>query len=335
MTFPGRNDPCTCGSGRKFKYCCGRVIPREADPDEPWVRDVREALADRDFSSLDELNEALQGVMANRNRTPSDDFHGLTPEQMHRVLHFPFESPDVVVFADTLESAQGSPAALLLGAMVEAIGENGLKATATGNLPRQFCRDARDLLDEHSSFGENRLQGSINSELDFHPLHTVRVVVELAGLIRRYRGRFILSRDCRAMLARGGIEAAYHAFFRAYVRKFNWGYWDLMPDVHFLQSSFLFSLFLLDRYGDEWLPGVFYEDQFLRAFPGVLDEAEEEPYWSAEDQIRRSYSWRVLEGFLAFTGLAEIRRTRVPGRVRTETAYRKTPMLSSILRFTV
>jgi hypothetical protein len=108
-----------------------------------------------------------------------------------------------------------------------------------------------------------------------------------------------------------------------------------MPDVHFLQSSFLFSLFLLDRYGDEWLPGVFYEDQFLRAFPGVLDEAEEEPYWSAEDQIRRSYSWRVLEGFLAFTGLAEIRRTRVPGRVRTETAYRKTPMLSSILRFTV
>jgi hypothetical protein len=72
MTFPGRNDPCTCGSGRKFKYCCGRVIPREADPDEPWVRDVRSALADRDFSSLDELNEALQGVMANRNRTPSE-----------------------------------------------------------------------------------------------------------------------------------------------------------------------------------------------------------------------------------------------------------------------
>lgn len=22
---PGRNDPCLCGSGRKFKHCCGRV----------------------------------------------------------------------------------------------------------------------------------------------------------------------------------------------------------------------------------------------------------------------------------------------------------------------
>lgn len=24
---PGRNDPCPCGSGRKFKKCCGAVIP--------------------------------------------------------------------------------------------------------------------------------------------------------------------------------------------------------------------------------------------------------------------------------------------------------------------
>ena len=22
---PGRNDPCPCGSGKKFKHCCGRV----------------------------------------------------------------------------------------------------------------------------------------------------------------------------------------------------------------------------------------------------------------------------------------------------------------------
>jgi hypothetical protein len=335
MTFPGRNDLCTCGSGRKFKYCCGRVMPGESDPDEPWVQHVREMLAGQDFSSLDDLNAALQGVMAQRNLTPSDDFHGLSPEQMHRVLSYPFESPGIAVFADTLESVEGSPAALLLGAMVDAIGEDGLKPTATGNLPRRFCRDARELLDERSAFAENRLQGPISSETDFRPLHSVRVVAELAGLIRRYRGRFILSRDCRSMLARGGIEAVYHAFFLAYVRKFNWGYWDLMPDLHFLQRSFLFSLFLLDRYGDEWRPGVFYEDQFLRAFPRVLGEAEDEPYQSAERQIRLSYSWRVLEGFLAFTGLAEIRRTRVPGRILTETAYRKTPMLASILRFTV
>jgi hypothetical protein len=32
--LPGRNDPCLCGSGRKFKKCCidkVRVLPPEAD----------------------------------------------------------------------------------------------------------------------------------------------------------------------------------------------------------------------------------------------------------------------------------------------------------------
>jgi len=28
---PGRNEPCLCGSGRKFKKCCGRRIFSNAD----------------------------------------------------------------------------------------------------------------------------------------------------------------------------------------------------------------------------------------------------------------------------------------------------------------
>jgi len=40
---PGRNDPCPCGSGRKFKHCCGLVAPAEAAPD---------ALDDAEISAL-------------------------------------------------------------------------------------------------------------------------------------------------------------------------------------------------------------------------------------------------------------------------------------------
>lgn len=36
---PGRNDPCPCGSGRKYKRCCGAVIPIRA---QPAALDVRE-----------------------------------------------------------------------------------------------------------------------------------------------------------------------------------------------------------------------------------------------------------------------------------------------------
>lgn len=30
-TLPGRNDPCPCGSGRKYKACCARTAPRPVD----------------------------------------------------------------------------------------------------------------------------------------------------------------------------------------------------------------------------------------------------------------------------------------------------------------
>ncbi|PTB17092.1 hypothetical protein C9I57_30045 [Trinickia symbiotica] len=30
---PGRNDPCPCGSGKKYKHCClNAADPREEDP---------------------------------------------------------------------------------------------------------------------------------------------------------------------------------------------------------------------------------------------------------------------------------------------------------------
>lgn len=35
MNKPGRNDPCSCGSGEKFKKCCGKVLTLVASPPSP------------------------------------------------------------------------------------------------------------------------------------------------------------------------------------------------------------------------------------------------------------------------------------------------------------
>jgi tetratricopeptide (TPR) repeat protein len=37
---PGRNEPCTCGSGRKFKHCCGRNPPDKAAMNAPLPSDA-------------------------------------------------------------------------------------------------------------------------------------------------------------------------------------------------------------------------------------------------------------------------------------------------------
>jgi uncharacterized protein YchJ len=33
LAMAGRNDPCPCGSGRKFKHCHGRHTRHETTPD--------------------------------------------------------------------------------------------------------------------------------------------------------------------------------------------------------------------------------------------------------------------------------------------------------------
>jgi hypothetical protein len=209
-----------------------------------------------------------------------------------------------------IQNSEQLPTHVQRGALFElltdAIGEQGLKPTAKGNLPRNFCREAALSYWGEQGYQENTRFGGINREEDFADLHITRLVAELAGLIRKYKGRFILSRDCRRLLANGGLAAIYPRLFRAYVEQFNWGYTDGYPELRFIQSAFLFTLYLLMRYGDTWMPQIFYEDAFIRAFPMLLDEVPPSQVFSPDDEVRRCYVWRTLVHFAGFLGLATV-----------------------------
>jgi hypothetical protein len=244
--------------------------------------------------------------MQQRNQRPLDEFHGLSPEQMHRVLHVPFASPALVRFPEVLASSPAAPIMSLFGMLTEAIGENGLKPTAKGNLPRNFCREAALAYWGDEVYRTNTEIGGINREEDFFDLHITRLVAELAGLIRKYKGKFILSRNCRALLAGKGLAALYPRLFTAYVEQFNWAYRDGYPELRFIQTAFLFTLHLLIRYGDTLRPNAFYEDSFLRAFPMVLDEVPAGQLFTPEEEVRRCYTWRTLVHFVGFFGVAAV-----------------------------
>lgn len=42
MTAPGRNDPCPCGSGEKYKKCCGTIVPIVPQAPKPAPNGARE-----------------------------------------------------------------------------------------------------------------------------------------------------------------------------------------------------------------------------------------------------------------------------------------------------
>jgi len=330
----GRNEPCPCGSGRKYKNCClenqGSGLPPEGPAGA--FAEIRQALQGRQFSSLEELQSFTDVFMRERNRALLDDFQGLSPEEMHRILDFPFDSPELVTYGPVVAGDAKAPILTLFGLLSETIGEQGLKPTAIGNLPRNVCRDvALAYWGDEAYRKETRFAG-INKEDDFSGLHVTRLVAGLSGMIRKSRGRFILSRECRRLLSDHGPAGIYPHLLHSYARDFNWAYRDRYPDLGFIQHSFLFTIYLLNMHGGEWLPEVFYEDAFLKAFPMVLSEVAPTPYFTPEQTVRSCYTYRTLVNFSVFLGLAEVEPT-------TEELYnrhyrvRKRPLLDEVVRF--
>ena len=291
--------------------------------------ELRRLIGERNFTSLEEVQAFLGQEMHRRNSAPNDDFHGFSPEEMHRVLHFPFESPGVAQFRTLPDAAAaGVPIVALVQIIIRAAGEKGLKATALGNLPRALCREAfvahpsghRMLLDLGAA--------GIHKEEDFFDFHVARIIAESAGLLKRNKGKFTLTAKGRKIADRPG--ALYDELLHAFIGNYNWAYGDAMSPLPFIRTSFLFTLYLLHRYGNEWRQGGFYFAQFFKAFPMVVGEASPR-FGSPEKEVALAYPLRALSRFAVPFGLVEER----PGaNWRTENdEFRATPLLSQLVMF--
>lgn len=327
----GRNDPCPCLSGKKFKYCClGKE--NSAAPGNSAASMLRNALENQHFNSLEEVQSFVARHAQMQNLQPLEEFHGLSPEQMHRILNHPFNSPGLASFPELINSMPAVPILRLFELLTDAIGDDGLKPTAKGNLPRNFCREAALAYWGEEKYQYNTRYGGINREEDFSDLHVTRLIAELAGLIRKYKGRFILSKECRQLLSHGGQAAIYPRLFRAYVEKFNWAYRDRFPDFHLIQSAFLFTLYLLTRYGEISRSQAFYENAFLHAFPMLLDELPPNYIPSPDTTVKNAYTWRALMQFAGFLGLATVEPTSDDLLCR-EYRVQSLPLLGRVVQF--
>ena len=252
---------------------------------------------------------------------------------MHRFLYFPFDSPQLVSFPSCLDISPQAPVAKLFQLLYDAIGESGLKPTTTGNLPRQTCKDVALAFWGAERYAQAFRFGEIRSEPDFVDLHVTRLLAEVAGLVRKYKGKFIVGKECRKLMAEHGVAGVYPRLFQACVRQYNWGFRDRWQEIPMIQQSFLFTLHLLHRYGSTWRSSTFYEDCFVRAFRSLLHEVQPlGEYFSPEKVLRSCYSLRCLENFAEFMGMAEIERDPAD-RYADAFQIRKLPLLEHTVVF--
>jgi len=328
----GRNSPCPCGSGKKYKQCClAKPGFAQAIADE-----IAEAAAEQPFLSLEDLNALAKQQMNQRNQRALDEFCGLSPDQMTHLLYTPFDSPETVRFGADVASVRDTEIMRVFIPLIEAIGESGLKTTAKGNLPLKFCKAMAEQLrqadDEEGGAARLMRIGGISSEVDLEVLHCTRLVAQFAGLIRKYRGKFVLTRKCQKMLVLEAYGEIYLELFKAYTTKFNWGYRDGYPEAGIVQHSFLYTLYLLASFGNIQHPQQFYEDKFLTAFPMALDMFSESIYSTAEDEARRCYFLRSLDRLAVYFGLAEL-NLKSRRLYREKYLVRKSALLDCFVRF--
>ncbi|MFV2056366.1 MAG: YecA family protein [Thiohalomonadales bacterium] len=323
----GRNDPCPCGSGKKYKHCCISVARAVSN-------ELGDLLSGQEFNSMEEMQATTDTFMEKQNQKAQDDFLGLSSEQVYKMLNFAFDTPELFQFSVPLSIEPDAPILMLVEGIISAIDDKGLPATKTkGSLPQKLCRevwsDYSKLYadDDFSSFHK------VNKEEDFFELHVVRIVLELAGFLRKTKGRFYLTKKYQKIAGESGIKELYPIIFRTYCREFNWSYWDHYNDAPFIQQSFLFTLYLLKTHGEKMTFTSIYEDNFLRAFPMVIDEMEGSSYSSPEEDLRHCYYSRACNRFLVFLGLAELEVIKGDKSNSSRYKIKKTPLFDAVIHF--
>ncbi len=267
--------------------------------------EIQRALADQSFSSEEAMRDFVNEKMAEVQRAPVADFQGLSREQMHQLIHAPFDTPELVRFAEGIEARPAATAIRLLEVIVNAAGEDGIKLTAKGNLPRAVVHEAKQALEAEDLYWE-WIPGVISNEDDFEELHVIKLTAGLARFTRKERGRLKATRAIQKRIRKEEWAAIYRTLLQAYCRQFNWAYSDGFPDLHITRDAFAFSLYLFHRFGDEPRPVSFYEQCFVRAFPMALQEVEpERPGRDPEHIVQHCWSIRTVTRFAMRFGLVE------------------------------
>lgn len=372
MTTPGRNEPCPCGSGKKYKHCCLRRpggVPRVLDDVPPpgalqaawggagevgeaaaFSELLRDAVKDRDFNSLAEAQDFVESFTMRHNHEPVPGFDGLNPEQMQALLYAPTDSPEVLRLADSLSTKPRAPLLAWFHLIAAALGEDGVPATQKGNLPRGLCRDVLRIAQGDPDYGPFRFEldpDTLPSEEDAFLLHDTRVVAREAGLLRLHRKRWTLTRRAREALAAGDDAAIYLRLFEALTSRIDWRYNTRYHELDMLQNTWPFLVRLLQRYGDQPRPADYYVSALLEAFPVFEDEAIagidpwmlqlDDPIETALDSMRHMMEFLTLERFARPLGLVTLERTARDSDQpwRRSWIVQATPLASEVVRFEV
>jgi len=327
----GRNDPCPCGSGKKYKQCClnSNIIPFPTDgdldpddfaqmsgfgsadeldddiaryteyckalPDDAPIPSMMEFLGrrnaatgvlsglqsemeDKDFDSIEELNEFFGAQVEAHNSRDDNDFLGLKIEQMDKLLRNSIDEEDnydLISLNSDISSSMIEQTPVIkrvkdfFNEFIETVGVDGtLPLTATGRLKPAFCRRYYE-----RTTGLDPSKSYINKADDYPALQIITGILAVCGYLSLKKTICRLTPKAKSQLSSDNWSGIYIELMNCFIYEFDWTALvndDNPEDFAPFQGGVFFSLYILRKKGDGNLDGLgiyqYFYDALLKDF---------------------------------------------------------------------
>lgn len=279
---------------------------------QDWI--LAEERAGRNVD-MNRINERLQTETARHNSTPRSDFNGLSPEEMHNVMYYPF-TEQCVVSLNKLCKEQYDKIPLVRQTiyLMNTLSETELKLTKLGWLPLKIVAETYRLGQPEwiiEEFKSKRI-----NEYDANSVWMARIILDLLGWIKTRKG--MLSLTLKGKKALLDIDSAANEILRFSLIGVGLHTFDGNEDGRIGNMGMAYSVWLLNKFGSTWHSSEFYQEHYQKVFNFT--------------DIYNIYETRVFARLFYWLGLVETRlnkHTNPP----YPWEYRKTDLLQIIFSF--
>ncbi|WP_019026030.1 YecA family protein [Colwellia piezophila] len=304
MSKLSRNDPCHCGSGKKYKKCCLLSIQPSA---AQVTSQLSAAMAEQNFGSLDEMQSFMDQQVTQQNNQARDEFHGLSPTQMHLLLNFPLEDQQLLGWQPQIDERliEQSPIIRVARCLMNSLAAAPIKATAKGNLPQVIVKQIyAETSEQLTALGLCHSFVKVNREDNFDCLLLARMFLTDIGVIKYQKQHYSLTKKGTIL----NSVQIYQRLFDFYTQQYNWAYQDGYPEVPLFAQTTSFALIQLQQLKKQSLTTNQFAEHIIDSFPMVVDDFAESTHDNPYVQATHAYSLRFLQRFLTSFGLVTIEK---------------------------
>ena len=329
----GRNDPCPCGSGKKYKHCCLGNVPVMTNPDmlgqNPYddgfyqpmdISADKELFSEQKIADLKRefmLDEPLSGIEASKyfqeltgwvSDPKDDDSLDFTPMQvMNSFLNTLDNLPELFELNDTFtgEDIAEVPliqyiAYLLFLHTQESGGE--LELTAKGNYRPSTVLKFNSHIYKHYEHLR-----SISLEDHSYDLQLVHQLIIDLGLVEETARKSYLTTEGLHAALHEDLSHLYSNVVQLYFDEFDWIEYSFLENLDIfvlddIQETALFSLALLNKNASQYISIEDLYGKFARAFPD-FDEIAKEAF--NKPPPPQFYHYIFIRRFCMLLGLVE------------------------------